>query len=344
MRAIWSGVISFGMVTVPVKLYGATEEKRVAFHQVHAADGGRVRQKRVCELDGQEIALSDVAKGYQLPDGDVVVLTGKDFEGLPEAIAKTISVESFVPEEQIDPIMYSRSYYLAPDKLGVRPYALLRDAMESSGRVAVVRFAMRERENLAALRVRDGVLVLETMLWADEIRKPDFDFLEKGAKVEPKPAELKMAELLIDSLSTDFHPEDYHDTYREALEEVIEAKVAGREVLTPPTPAEGGAQVIDLMAALKASVEAAKKTRGAGEGVEAAAEAAAAAGTGSRTATGARAATPAKKTAKKTASKTSATPKRAAKGARATAKAQDPHDKPARKKAAPKSTPTRRSA
>jgi DNA end-binding protein Ku len=332
------------MVTVPVKLYGATEEKRVAFHQVHAADGGRVRQKRVCELDGQEVPLSDVAKGYQLPDGDVVVLTDKDFEGLPEAVAKTISVESFVPEEQIDPIMYSRSYYLAPDKLGVRPYALLRDAMESSGRVAVVRFAMRERETLAALRVRDGVLVLETMLWSDEIRKPDFDFLDKGAKVEPKPAELKMAELLIDSLSTDFHPEDYHDTYREALEEVIEAKVAGREVVTPPSPAEGGAQVIDLMAALKASVEAAKKTRGAGEGIEAASAAAAGAGTagGARSAAAPAAAAPAKKTAAKktTTSKSSATPKRAAKGARATAKTQDPHDKPARKK----STSTRRSA
>ncbi|MBW8806707.1 MAG: Ku protein, partial [Catenulisporales bacterium] len=263
MRAIWSGVISFGMVTVPVKMYGATEEKRVAFHQVHAADGGRVRQKRVCELDGEEVPLSDVAKGYQLPDGDVVVLGDKDFEGLPEALAKTISVEAFVPEEQIDPIMYSRSYYLAPDKLGVRPYALLRDAMESSGRVAVVRFALRERESLAALRIREGVLVLETMLWSDEIRKPDFDFLD--SKVEPKAAELKMAELLIDSLSADFHPEEYHDTYREALEEIIEAKIAGREVVTPPAPVETGGQVIDLMAALKASVEAAKRTRGAGE-------------------------------------------------------------------------------
>ncbi|NUR25240.1 MAG: Ku protein [Catenulispora sp.] len=356
MRAIWSGVISFGMVTVPVKLYGATEEKRVAFHQVHAADGGRVRQKRVCELDGQEVPLADVAKGYQLPDGDVVVLTGKDFEGLPEALAKTISVESFVPEEQIDPIMYSKSYYLAPDKLGVRPYALLRDAMESSGRVAVVRFAMRERESLAALRVREGVLVLETMLWADEIRKPDFDFLEKGSKVEPKAAELKMAELLIDSLSADFHPEEYHDNYREALEEIIEAKVAGREVLTPPAPAEGGAQVIDLMAALKASVEAAKRTRGVGGG----------AGTSARDEEGEEAeeTEPARKTAKataakktaaggkkaaasasgaSTASKSSATPKRAAKGARATAKTADVHAKP-RKKAATKSTSTRRSA
>ena len=335
MRAIWSGVTSFGMVTVPVKMFGATEEKRVAFHQVHAADGGRVRQKRVCELDGEEVALSDVAKGYQLPDGDVVVLTGKDFEGLPEALAKTISVEAFVPEEQIDPIMYSKSYYLAPDKLGVRPYALLRDAMSASGRVAVVRFAMRERESLAALRVRDGVLVLETMLWADEIRKPDFEFLD--SKVEPKSAELKMAELLIDSLSSDFDPAEYHDTYREALEEVIEAKVAGREVVTPPAPADGGAQVIDLMAALKASVEAAKKTRGAESQEEPSKPAAKK--------------TSAKKTtAKKTAaastastSKKAATPARAAKGARGTAKTADPH-KPARKKPATKSTSPRRSA
>jgi DNA end-binding protein Ku len=305
MRAIWTGAISFGMVTVPVKMFGATEEKRVAFHQVHAADGGRVRQKRICELDGEEVELSEVSKGYELPDGDVVVLSNEDFEALPEAVAKTIAVESFVPEEQIDPIMYSKSYYLAPDKLGVRPYALLRDAMAASGRVAVVRFSMRERESLAALRVRDGVLVLETMLWADEIREPDFEFLD--SKVEPKAAELKMAELLIDSLSTDFDPADYHDAYREALEEVIEAKVEGREVVTPPAPAEGGAQVIDLMAALKASVEATKKT------------------------------------AAPSASKKAATPARAAKGARGTAKTADPH-KPARKKPAAKSTSPRRGA
>jgi len=296
-----------------VKMFGATEEKRVAFHQVHADDGGRVRQRRICELDGEEVPLSDVAKGYELPDGDVVVLSEEDFEALPEAVAKTIAVESFVPEEQIDPIMYSKSYYLGPDKLGARPYALLRDAMAASGRVAVVRFAMRERETLAALRVRDDVLVLETMLWADEIREPDFDFLD--SKVEPKAAELKMAELLIDSLSTDFDPADYHDAYREALEEVIEAKVEGREVVTPAPPAEGGAQVIDLMAALKASVEATKKT----------------------------AAPAASKKTASSASKKAATPARAAKGARGTAKTADPH-KPARKKPAAKSTAPRRRA
>ena len=316
MRAIWTGIISFGMVTVPVKMYGATEEKRVAFHQVHAADGGRVRQKRICELDGEEVELSEVSKGYELPDGDVVILSAEDFDALPEAVAKTIAVESFVPEEQIDPIMYSKSYYLAPDKLGTRTYALLRDAMSASGRVAVVRFSMRERESLAALRVRDGVLVLETMLWADEIREPDFDFLDGAASTaKPKAAELKMAELLIDSLSTDFDPTDYHDAYREALEEVIEAKVEGREVVTPPEPAEGGAQVIDLMAALKASVEASKKT----------------------------AAPSASKKTASSASKKAATPARAAKGARGTAKTADPH-KPARKKPAAKSTAPRRRA
>lgn len=300
---MWTGVISFGMVTVPVKMYGATEEKRVAFHQVHAADGGRVRQKRVCDVDGEEVQAADVARGLELPDGDVVMLSDADFEGLPQAVAKTIAVEAFVPEEQIDPIMYSKSYYLAPDKIGGRSYALLRDAMAASGRVAVVRFAMRDKESLAALRVREDVLVLETMLWADELREPDFDFLD--SKVEPKAAELKMAELLIDSLSADFDPGEYHDQYREELQEVIEAKLAGREVVTPPAPAEGGAQVIDLMAALKASVEAAQHGRGGKA--------------------------PAKKTA---------TPARAAKGARAAAKPADSHAKKttARKKAAAKST------
>ena len=341
MRAIWSGVISFGMVTVPVKMFGATEEKRVSFHQVHAADGGRVRQKRVCEVDGKEVALADIAKGLELPDGDVVILTPEDFENLPQAIAKTISVEAFVPEEQIDPIMYSKSYYLAPDKLGIRPYALLRDAMAASGRIAVVRFAMRERENLAALRVRDDVLVLETMLWADEIRAPEFDFLD--SKVEPKAAELQMAELLIDSLSRDFEPEDFQDTYREALQEVIDAKVEGREVLTPPAPAETGAQVIDLMAALKASVEAAKRTRPEGEAEEEPAPAKkAAAKTAAKPAAKAAAKTPAKSTGKKTAAKK--TPARAAKGARTTAAATDRHAAPARKKPAAKSASTRRSA
>jgi DNA end-binding protein Ku len=338
MRATWSGVISFGLVTVPVKMFGATEEKRVAFHQVHAADGGRVRQKRVCEVDGEEVPYADIAKGIELPDGDVVVLTAADFEALPQAMTKTIAVEAFVPEEQIDPIMYSKSYYLAPDKTGVRPYVLLRDAMAASGRIAVVRFAMRERESLAALRVRDEVLVLEAMLWADEIRKPDFDFLE--TKVEPKAAELQVAELLIETLSADFHPEDFHDNYREALEEVIEAKVAGREVVTPPATTETGAQVIDLMAALKASVEAAKRTRPEEAEAPTAKKAAAAKSAAKKTAT-TKTATTKKATSAKQAA---ATPTRAAKGARGTATVTDLHAASARKKAAAKKAAPRRSA
>jgi DNA end-binding protein Ku len=331
MRAIWSGVISFGMVTVPVKMFGATEEKRVAFHQVHAADGGRVRQKRVCEVDGEEVPYADIAKGLELPDGDVVVLTAEDFDSLPQAMTKTIAVEAFVPEEQIDPIMYSKSYYLAPDKTGVRPYMLLRDAMTASGRIAVVRFAMRERESLAALRVRDGVMVLEAMLWADEIRKPEFDFLD--SKVEPKAAELKMAELLIETLSADFHPEEYQDNYRESLEEVIEAKVAGREVVTPPAATEVGAQVIDLMAALKASVEAAKRTRPGEEAEAPAAKKSAAKKAGAT-----------KKATGSGSKKAAATPARAAKGARGSATASDLHAKSPRKKPATKTTTPRRSA
>jgi DNA end-binding protein Ku len=349
MRAIWSGVISFGMVTVPVKLFSATEEKRVAFHQVHAADGGRVRQKRVCEVDGEEVPFSDMAKGLELPDGDVVVLTDEDFEALPQAIAKTISVEAFVPEEQIDPIMYAKSYYLAPDKLGARPYALLRDAMAASGRIAVVRFAMRERESLAALRVRDDVLVLETMLWADEIREPAFDFLD--SKVEPKTAELKMAELLIDSLSQDFDPQEFHDNYRQALQEVIDAKAEGREVVTPPAPAETEGKVIDLMGALRASVEAAKKTRpeegeGEGEGRPAKKTAASAAKKAEKAEDEKAEKDTTKKPAKKAATKAAKkTPTRAAKGARGSAEVTDLHaKKTARKKSAAKSASSRRSA
>jgi DNA end-binding protein Ku len=335
LRAVWSGVISFSLVSVPVKLYGATEEKRVSFHQVHRADGARVRYKRVCEADGEELSSDEIGKGFELATGDVVVLTDEDLEGLPAAARKTIAVEAFVPETQIDPILFNKSYYLVPEKLGLRPYALMRDALEASGRVAVVRFAMRERETLAVLRIRDNVMVLESMLWPDEVKEPAFDIL--GTNVEPKAAELQMANTLIDALSMDWEPEAYQDTYRQSVETMIEAKAAGDEVVTPPAPAETGAQIIDIMEALRASVEAAKGTRsGAGAGSGSASDAA-------KPAAGA----PAKKAAK-AAAKKSATPTRAAKGARGTAAVTDLH-KPARKKAAAKKTSsdtstTRRSA
>ncbi|WP_043630583.1 non-homologous end joining protein Ku [Nonomuraea candida] len=258
MRSIWKGAISFGLVTIPVKLYSATEQKDVTFHQVHREDGGRIRYKRVCTLDGEEVPYADIAKGYELATGEIVVLTDEDFEDLPLNSSRRIDVLQFTPAEQIDPIYFAKSYYLEPDAQGAKPYVLLRNALESSGQVAVVKVALRQRESLATLRVRDGVFVLETMLWPDEIRTPDFAFLEED--IEVRAQELKMAESLITTMESDFDPSEYHDTYREALQQVIEAKVAGKEVI-PAREEEEAKPAVDLMAALRASVEAAKRER-----------------------------------------------------------------------------------
>ncbi|MGV9303513.1 non-homologous end joining protein Ku [Nonomuraea sp. NPDC003727] len=261
MRSIWKGAISFGLVTIPVKLYSATEQKDVTFHQVHREDGGRIRYKRVCTVDGEEVPYSDIAKGYELPTGEIVVLTDEDFEELPLSTSRRIDVLQFTPADQIDPIYFAKSYYLEPDAQGAKPYVLLRDALENSGQVAVVKVALRQRESLATLRVREGVFVLETMLWPDEIRKTDFGFLEEDVDVRPQ--ELKMAESLIATMVADFDPGEYRDAYREALQQVIEAKVAGKEVIAAPEGEEEAGPAVDLMAALRASVEAAKKERGA---------------------------------------------------------------------------------
>lgn len=261
MRSIWKGAISFGLVTIPVKLYSATEERDVSFHQVHREDGGRIRYKRVCSIDGQEVSYSDIAKGYELPSGETVVLTDDDFADLPLATSRTVEVLQFVPLEQVDPMYFARSYYIEPEKVGTKPYVLLREALERSGRVALVKVALRQREALATLRTRDGVIVLETMLWPDEIRTPDFNFLSEDISVRSQ--EVTMAESLIEALSGDFEPEQYTDAYREALQELIEAKITGREVVEPAEtgPADTGT-VVDLMAALRASVAAAKQDRG----------------------------------------------------------------------------------
>ena len=259
MRSIWKGAISFGLVSIPVKLYSATEEKDVSFHQVHRDDGGRIRYKRVCQIDGEEVAYSDIAKGYELPSGEVVVLTDEDFSDLPLSTSRAIDVLEFVPLDQVDPMYFSKSYYLEPEGQGAKPYVLLREALENSGRVALVKVALRSRESLATLRVRHGVFVLEMMLWPDEIREPDFAFLDEDIDVRKQ--ELAMAESLIESLSGDFEPEQYSDNYREALQALIEAKVEGREVVQPPEAATDSGTVVDLMAALRASVEAAKQGR-----------------------------------------------------------------------------------
>src|SRR4051795_9269555 len=260
MRSIWKGAISFGLVSIPVKLYSATEERDVSFHQVHREDGGRIRYKRVCQTDGEEVPFSDIAKGYELANGEVVVLTDEDFADLPLTTSRAIDVLEFVPLEQVDPMYFAKSYYLEPDAAGAKPYVLLREALEKSGRVALVKVALRQRESLATLRVRDGVFVLEMMLWPDEVRDAEFGFLDEDIDVRQQ--ELQMAQSLIDTLSGDFHPEQYSDNYREALQSLIEAKVEGREVVQPEQPAGDTGTVVDLMAALRASVEAAKQGRG----------------------------------------------------------------------------------
>lgn len=260
MRTIWKGAISFGLVTIPVKLYSATQEQDVSFHQVHRDDGGRIKYQRVCSVDGQQVAYADIAKGYELPTGEVVVLTDEDFADLPLVTSKTVEVLQFVPLDQVDPMYFDSSYYLEPEDLGVKPYVLLRDALDRSARVALVKVALRQRERLACLRSKGGVLVLETMLWPDEIRAPEFGFLSDD--VTARPQELAMAESLIDALAGDFDPTEYHDEYRAALQQVIEAKVEGREVVAPAAQATEEGAVVDLMAALRASVEAAQRARG----------------------------------------------------------------------------------
>jgi len=260
MRSIWKGAISFGLVTIPIKLYTATEERDVSFHQVHREDGGRIRYKRTCSVDGEEVAYADIAKGYELPSGETVILTDEDFADLPLTTSRSVDVLEFVPLEQVDPIYFAKSYYVEPDKTAAKPYVLLREALEQSGKVALVKVAIRSREALATLRVRDGVLVLETMVWPDEVRTPDFGFLDDD--IEVRPQELAMAESLIESMTGDFDPSQYSDNYREALQAVISAKIEGHEVVTPEEERPAPSGVVDLMAALRASVDAAKRSRG----------------------------------------------------------------------------------
>jgi DNA end-binding protein Ku len=259
MRSIWNGAVAFGLVSIAVKLYSATEEKDIRFNQVHRADGGRIRYLRTCSLDGQEVSYDDIAKGYDLGGGEMVVLTDEDFADLPLATGQAIDVLEFVPAAQVDPILYARAYYLEPDGKVTKPYVLLRDALKQTDRVAIVKVALRQREQLATLRVRENVLVLNTMLWPDEVRKPRFGFLADD--VEVRPAELAMARSLIDSMTSDFDPAQYTDNYRAALQEVIDAKVAGREVVKHEEETAAPTAVADLMAALRASVDQARAAR-----------------------------------------------------------------------------------
>jgi DNA end-binding protein Ku len=257
---MWKGAVSFGLVSIAVRLYPATEDKDIRFHQVHIKDGGRIKYQRVCSVDGEELGFDQIAKGYDA-GGQTVVLTDEDFAALPLETSRAIEVLEFVPQEEIDPIYYDKPYYLEPDgAVGLKPYLLLREALEKAGRVALVKVALRQREQLATVRVRDDVLVLNTMLWPDEVRQPEF---ELGAKSGLRKQELQMAGSLIDSMAGEFDPSAYSDAYREALQQVIEAKVEGKEVVAAPEPEAEPAEVIDLMSALRASVEKAKKARAA---------------------------------------------------------------------------------
>ncbi|HET8599039.1 MAG TPA: Ku protein [Segeticoccus sp.] len=261
MRAIWKGAVSFGLVNVPVKLYSATENHDVQFRQVHREDGGRIRYKRVCSIDGEEVSYDEIAKGYETEDGQMVVLDDDDLAELPVNSSREIAVQKFVPADQIDPMTLEKSYYLEPEKAAAKPYALLREALQEADRMAVVTVSLRTRTTVAVLRVKDDVIVMQTMLWPDEVRQPDFgtlDATENAATAN----ELKMARMLVESLSGDYDADEFEDEYEAAVKELVEAKLEGGEVKQQPHEQEEGGEVVDLLAALQASVERAKKARG----------------------------------------------------------------------------------
>ncbi|GAA5020825.1 Ku protein [Kitasatospora paranensis] len=259
-QVTWKGVITFGLVSVPVQLYAATEEHSgPALHQVHVKDGSRIRQKRFCETEGVEVPYSEVAKGYESPDGRRVVLDDDDLAQLPLPSKKIIDVLAFLPADAIDPLMYSKAYYVATaDKAPAKPYVLLRDALVDSGQIAVTKVAMRTRESLAVLRVHGDALVLQTCLWPDEVRSAEGIAPDESVTVRPQ--ELKMARSLMDTLSEDFELSALHDEYQAALQGVIDAKLAGVEVPhgeEAPAAADDD-NVIDLMSVLRSSVKAAR--------------------------------------------------------------------------------------
>ena len=259
MRSIWKGSVAFGLVNVPVKVYSATEDHDLKFHQVHAKDNGRIRYQRICEECGEAVEYRDIAKAYESDTGQTVVITDADIATLPEERSHEIEVLEFVPAGDIDPLMYDRSYFLEPDGKSPKSYVLLARALSETDRVAIVHFALRNKTRLAALRVRDfskrKVMVVHTLLWPDEIRDPDFPSLD--ADVEVRAPELKMAGQVVESMAGDFHPEQYTDTYQGQLTELVESKLAGGQAFaTPeaPAPLDEAEDVSDLLAKLEASV------------------------------------------------------------------------------------------
>lgn len=314
MRAIWKGSVSFGLVSVPVRVFSATQEHDIRFHQVHAEDGGRIRMKRTCSIDGEEVPYDQIAKGYESPDGRLVILTDEDFDALPLTTSREIDVVEFVPVDQVDPILFNKTYYLEPEARAAKPYQLLREALSASDRMAVVKVALRQRETLAVLRVREKVIVLQTLLWPDEVRAADFEVLDSD--VEVRPQELAMAQSLIESLAGDFEPDQFEDSYTKALTDMVEAKLEGAEPAPAAAEEEGDSgEVVDLLTALQRSVERARQARGEEPAEEAPARrpakktagtTAKAAGSGADDEGGTAKKAPAKKTAKRSGARKSA--------------------------------------
>jgi len=260
---MWSGAISFGLVNVPVKLFSAVSSKDVRFHQLDSKPNARVRQKRVSSASGEEVPYENIVKGYELRPDTYVAISSTELEALDPKASHTIDICDFVDLDQIDPIYYDRPYYLVPDRTGAKAYALLRDAMRETNKVGIARVVLRTKQYLAAIRPLDDVLVLETMLFHDEVVPRSDLELPSEADVEVTDRELKMARQLIDSLTTDFEPDQYEDEYRQRVMDLIDAKAAGQEVVVEPSAAEPS-RVEDLMAALEASLDEARKSKQSG--------------------------------------------------------------------------------
>ncbi|MGW7409535.1 non-homologous end joining protein Ku [Streptomyces sp. NPDC054833] len=259
MRSIWNGAISFGLVSIPIKLVNATESHAISFRQIHTEDGGRIRYRKVCELEDREVSGAEIGKGYEDADGSIIPITDEDLANLPIPTARTIDIVAFVPADRIDPLQMDAAYYLAAGGApAAKPYTLLREALQRSNKVAIAKYALRGRERLGMLRVVGNAIAMHGLLWPDEVRAPEGVAPDVDVTVRDK--ELDLADALMDTLG-EVDLEDLHDEYREALEEVIAAKAAGEELPEAPAPAPGG-KVLDLMAALEKSVRAAKESRG----------------------------------------------------------------------------------
>ncbi|MGW1223969.1 non-homologous end joining protein Ku [Streptomyces sp. NPDC002530] len=259
MRSIWNGAISFGLVSIPIKLVNATENHAISFRQIHLADGGRIRYRKVCEIDGEEVGTGEIGKAYEEADGTMIPITDEDLGSLPLPTAKTIEIVAFVPADAIDPLQMDAAYYLSANGVpAAKPYTLLREALKRSNKVALAKYALRGRERLGMLRVVDDVIAMHGLLWPDEIRAPEG--VAPEADVTVRDAELDLADALMDTLG-EVDMDSLHDDYREAVEELIAAKASG-ETLEPSAPDSSGGKIIDLIAALEGSVRAAKEARG----------------------------------------------------------------------------------